>query len=176
MENLIRLSRFRLFMVVGLLGAGACGSGTTLQKDSGADGATTLALPACVRDLMAACPAQGACTFALSDAGSVTRFCFADGTRVEYATVADCMGTPAVNRVTKPDGSLCYTYESTLGGSSLSCRLQSFLWRDAAGNVVANGTVGPGTITVQCTASGESTTCNCAPTSGSFSCQPGACP
>ena len=136
-ERLERASRERA--AEGIAGTGVAGTGSGDRRDrrSGrhrGDGGSSdphAELPACVKELIAACPATGACVIASagSNTGVPMPFCFANGVHA----VLENSGNPT-NRtqVSKPDGSPCYTYDNMGGGGGV--------WKDPAGNVVATAT------------------------------------
>jgi hypothetical protein len=109
--------------------------GATGGQDGGAV-TTVLALPSCLRDLLAPCATQGACTATTAPAGWGD-FCFDSGVRASASTVTNaglCGGTKSVMKVNKPDGTLCYTFESF---REETCQFWWGSWKDAAGNPVA---------------------------------------
>lgn len=142
-------------------GAGmAGGGGTGDQAGGGGTGGVPIPhveLPACVKDLIAACPTSGTCsTPKVQNTGVPIPYCFANGVHA----VSTNLATPASDgmQVSKPDGSLCYTYEQVSGTGAHT-------WKDAAGNVVATATVTTDSrqyvhVEVACTIGGETTVCD----------------
>ena len=112
------------------------------------DGGTAIALPDCLKNLMAACPTGGgACTRTTVDAGS-EEYAFDSGVRVTSTTQPMpgfnyCFGGPTVVTVRKPDGSVCYSLES-YAFKQQACEYWTLTWRDASGATVATGSTGPG--------------------------------
>ncbi len=116
-----------------------------------------LELPACVKNLVAACATAGTCTSEGTDAGAVSELCFASGVRASFSGAATSR-TQTVS-VTKDDGSPCYSFETTV---SFGEEYQ-YVWRDAAGQVVATGRNGfgiGGGAQIMCTDGGETKTCD----------------
>jgi hypothetical protein len=170
------------FLAIMLLTSLCCGSG----------GAHPAAPPRCLVDLIATCPLAGVCQSS-GEAGADQRFCFAGGTTVSVASIAD--GTPPQSgtntEVRRSDGTLCYSIEMRCG---TFCESNYYTWKDAAGAVVAHGLnsgiSSSNTIstTATCDATGE--TCNAhtpaieptecitlAVTSpAGLGCTPGSCP
>ena len=71
-------------------------------------------------------------------------------------------GTTGVTRVTKADGSPCYSFESH-ADPDMACTGFRFTWKDASGQVVATGTFNPDVVpntTVTCAGTGEVLSCN----------------
>ena len=132
--------------------------------------AATTPVPDCVRNLLAACPLEGACQGWVNDAGApgapVQKLCYASGVRVtvtEVPSTSSCPGTPKQTvEVRKADGTLCYSRTHEIISF---CEGEQYLWRDAAGNVVAIGDIGspgglgPKAYSITCTASSESVSC-----------------
>jgi len=113
------------------------------------DGGTAIALPDCLKNLMAACPTGGgACTRTTVDAGS-EEYAFASGGRATFTTqpvppsLNYCFDASTVVTVRKPDGSVCYSLES-YAFKQQACEYWTLTWRDASGATVATGSTGPG--------------------------------
>jgi hypothetical protein len=89
-------------------------------------------------------------------------------------------------RVTKPDGTLCFTYVVSGVYSGQECENGSLSWTNAAGEVVATGNFHGGLgfqETVTCTGSSVSWSCgdsvnspNCPGSLGAMDCSRGTCP
>jgi hypothetical protein len=201
MNNVIGLPWLRRASgVLLLLSLGGC-EGSATKKDAGGDasegaggaiggapggggagGADAAEPPSCLRALFAACPIEGTCTYADVDGGATTRYCYGSGTRAEYTTQGSC-NSPSpltrVGRVTKPNGSLCYTVETRVGQNA-ACEGLTFVFKDAAGEVVASGFTGSLTTTVSCATGGETAACafnaTCAVDVSTEVCEPGDCP
>jgi hypothetical protein len=156
-------------------GAGATGTGGNVAGSSGAGtggagggnaggtgGTPAMILPDCVTNLLASCEPQGACTSS-SDAGVTAAICFASGVRVTYSQgpQTGCASFSNVTVVTKADGSPCYSFES-YRDSGMACERDVYIWRDAAGQLVAMGVWHPHnnpSTRVSCSGGVEST-CN----------------
>jgi len=87
-------------------------------------------------------------------------------------------------RVSKPDGSLCFTLEVSNVVPAQACENGQYAWRNAAGETVATGSFssGMGTrFTIECAAGGARASCG--PTDcpqrvqlfGNDDCEPGDC-
>jgi len=100
-----------------------------------------LALPECLRSLIASCAPQGACV--ASGTVEASDICFDSGVRATWATV-DVADPTACNlgvrtvTIAKADGAPCYSIESRID-SSLGCEGARYTWKDASGQVVATG-------------------------------------
>lgn len=140
------IARLGVGAALGLLALG-CGS-----KD--------LELPACVKNLVAACATAGTCTSEGTDTGAVSELCFASGVRASFTgEFAGTHGTKTVS-VTKADGSPCYSLETSLSGGEILL----YAWKDAAGQVVATGRNNGGLWTecheIMCADGSETKTCD----------------
>jgi hypothetical protein len=138
------IARIGLGATLGLLGLGC-------SKD--------LELPACVKNLVAACATTGTCT-SEGTAGTVSDLCFASGVRASFTgEFAGTSGSKTVS-VTKADGSPCYSFETSLHGGE---QLQ-YTWKDATGQVVATGSnsggFGTPSVQIMCAGGGETKTCD----------------
>ncbi len=141
-------------------GAGGSGSGTGGVGVGGTGGyfAGDLELPACVKNLVAACATGGTCTSEQTDGGAVSELCFASGVGATFSGAV----FPKTVRVTKADGSLCYSFETYLIGGEL---LQ-YTWKDAAGEVIASGTDTPfetPSFKIRCADGSDMKTCHSSP-------------
>jgi hypothetical protein len=155
---------------VGTGGAGMGKGGTGIGGGGGSGGAANtpaLSLPDCVTNLMAACPPAGACT---GQAPGI--ICFASGVRATHTMVARSTacggGMSDLMTVTKADGGACYSIERYVDNAML-CEGTRYLWRDAAGVLVATGVDNPynnPTTTVTCTTGGASGSCHAPINSG----------
>jgi hypothetical protein len=148
---------------------GGSDAGGSAMGGSGAGGRTDLVLPDCVQALVASCQPAGACVSELVDGGAWSELCFSSGVRA--TTEGDFVGSGGskVISVSRADGTPCYSFQTTLIGGEL----YQYVWKDAAGQVVATGSEGPfATPTAQltCAVGGQTTTCN-----GSFVNPTGAC-
>jgi hypothetical protein len=176
-------------------GAGGIG-GVGLAGQGGADG-RTLALPACVRDLIAPCTPDGTCSSAPGPDGEI---CLESGARatVGYLSAPEACGAGISSvRVRKANGSVCYTYE-VYQDAARNCTATRYTWKDAAGNVVARG-VSAGApdwgMLIECETTSEAQSCSgpgsasrpeccdvtqyggaACPAGVSSSCAPGRCP
>jgi hypothetical protein len=159
--------------------AGSGGAGGT-GGVGGAGGMSSV--PSCLRDLIAACPADGACRSNATDGGPATLYCYAGGVQGHVTMTGSCVGDfHLVLQVRRPDGSPCYTYEDARG---YMCESDSITWIDPSGTIVATASDTVTGTTVRCAASGE--TLNCAssvsnpctfgPIFANVNCDPGACP
>jgi hypothetical protein len=138
------IARIGLGAMLGLLALG-CGS-----KD--------LELPACVKNLVATCATAGTCTSEGTDAGAVSELCFASGVRASFTGELAGDSAPKTVSVTKADDSPCYSFEtSLLRGEELH-----YVWKDAAGQVVATGRNGFGGAQILCLDGSETKTCEAA--------------
>jgi hypothetical protein len=150
----------------------------------GVDGGTALAPPSCLRALFAACPTDGACRSAPTDAGGQpTLYCYANGAQAEYTHREACTGDGRdVLQVRKPDGSLCYTFEVSGVLLAQACESATYTWTDASGQVIATGGSGLTQTSVTCAGSSEGVSCvrssSCTLTSIFIGtgCQSGGCP
>jgi len=130
-------------------------------RRAGAGGA--LQLPSCLTDLMAACPTDTTCVSSSSDAGAISNVCFPSGVRASITTTPDrsgCNQQDLVVQVTKADGSPCYSFESGVNGG---CYGKNFMWKDASGQIVANGSSSPcfnPGIWIQCAAGSPTAACD----------------
>ena len=118
-------------------GHGGAGGGTA---GSGGSGTGDLELPDCVKALVAPGATAGTCTSERTDGGALSEICFDSGVRASFmGDYAAGAGTRVV-QVKKADGAPCYSFEtsSTTGGEILR-----YVWKDAAGQVVATGDNSP---------------------------------
>lgn len=149
----------------GGVGSIACGGSIGTGGSTGAGGSTGTGgtgdseLPDCVKALLASCATNGACVPARPDASAASDVCFASGVRASFSDPA--IGTQVV-RVTKADGSPCYSFETTeVPSSDLQTRL--YTWKNSVGQVVATGrsvsidAMGGADVTCAC---GGQTSCN----------------
>jgi hypothetical protein len=143
----------------------ACSGGNLGKTGTGGTGgggpSTTLDLPGCLRDLLAPCTPEAAC---VTEPGGQS--CFASGVRASLGstrTPGDCPNGTNTADVNKPDGTLCYRFESSIDPNDASCSVFSYKWKDAAGNLVASGawssTKPDRILSISCTASGEQAAC-----------------
>jgi len=182
MGNWLAMRRVVMAAMLSVASVECDGGGTSPGNDGGPGGTTggnAIALPDCLKNLMAACPTDGECTRTTVDAGSET--VFASGVRVTSTTQPGptgfdyCFGGSTVVTVRKPDGSVCYSVEShALQGEA--CESWYLTWRDASGATIAGGSTGPYyplSTSIACTG-GPSKTCEGGPqccTLGIPSCQ-----
>jgi len=162
--------------------AGGAGSG-----GSGAGGTAGWVIPSCLADLMRTCPTSGMCREARDPDGANHRICYASGVKVTTPSSSCSAGGRSLTRVTKPDGSLCYTLEESGVTMGMACENGSYTWRDAANKVVATGGFAGGLggryLMVVCPGTGEQNTCSTAaecPDRSDFPfgvlCEQGGCP
>jgi hypothetical protein len=154
--------------------AGTGGSGGSSNSDGGgSDGGGSggsgagdggMAPPGCLADLFAACPIDGACVSQVGG-GFAGQYCFASGAVAQSTNSGSYQtddGRTEV-RVTKPDGSLCFTLAMTFGLQAAG-ETHFYTWTDAAGDTVATGSylfdepTGP-IAYVNCMGTGEALTC-----------------
>lgn len=147
------------------------GGGEGGEGGSGPGGTGNARLPACVRDLFAACPIEGSCVRGVPpDAGQPARSCYSNGVTVRTGeAIGKCGAGPGEGiyrvEVTKPDGSPCYSFERC------AMTIDSFFyaWKDAAGNVVASGSEGRTssgsvqTLSFACAGGGATAACEYTP-------------
>jgi hypothetical protein len=159
----------------------AVGPGVAIAGDAGA----TPIVPTCLQDLLAACPTGGECRSGVTDGGA-TLLCYAGGVQAVETLTGSCSGG-GVNalleiQVRKPDGSPCFTYESSMG---FLCIGQAITWSDPSGTVVATQISGADSSTLTCAASGVTfmcgvstpgNLCSLGPLTPNQNCQPGGCP
>jgi len=98
------------------------------------------------------------------DGGPLTAACFDSGVRATFAPVDDptTCGEHVVAQVTRADGSPCYSYEK-YGVTVTRCEGTAYIWRDAAGQVVATGTSNPysnPTHQITCANGGQKKVCH----------------
>jgi hypothetical protein len=142
-------------------GGGSGGAGSTGTAGTG-DAGSPLMLPDCLADLIGSCAPIGACVNGPTDGGVPSHICFEAGVRVTQTVVPDdraCGFGLQIARVTKPDGSLCYSVESYVD-NGMACEGWRYTWKDAAGQAVANAISNPylsPTLTITCTQGGVST-------------------
>jgi hypothetical protein len=151
----------------GRSGGGPAGSpevgGAGGPPADGGAGRGSLQLPDCVTALLASCPPEGTCTNGFTDAGALSDTCFVSGVHATFTSMEapGCRST-RLTRVTKTDGSPCYSFES-YADPNMGCTGFQFAWKDASGQVVATGTFNPDTIPstmVTCAFTGETLSCN----------------
>jgi len=150
MGNWLAMRRVVMAAMLSVASVECGGGGTSPGNDSGPGGTTggnAIALPDCLKNLMAACPTDGECTRTTVDAGS-EEYAFDSGVRVTSTTQPMpgfnyCFGGPTVVTVRKPDGSVCYSLES-YAFIQQACEYSTLTWRDASGATVATGSTGPG--------------------------------
>jgi len=153
-------------------GTGGTAAGGTGGGRGGTGGYSTadLELPACVKNLVAACATGGTCTSAETDGGTVSDLCFASGVRATFSgQIGGTSSSPRTVRVTKADGSPCYSLETALIGGEL----YRYTWKDAAGEVVATGTNTPfetPSFKIMCADGSETKTCHSPVTSPTGAC------
>lgn len=143
------------------VGGGAGRGDAGGDASGGASGAGgTILLPGCLQELEAACPIAAACAAPSVDAGGFVRVCASGG---QCAVDA---GPPLQQQVHKADGSLCYTLKTEVSLLQ-ACEYATYTWTDAAGNVVARGSLNamgpPVVLKIDCatpTGSNDSVTCN----------------
>ena len=146
-------------------GAGTGGTGGVLTGQGGAmggqDGGAALELPSCLRDLLAPCAPQGACVAPATPVGWGDS-CFDSGVRTSASLMPSpglCGDTTFVMKVNKPDGTLCYTFESF---QDEACQFRWLSWKDAAGNPIAQGVSGADPdweVSIVCNTSRETVVC-----------------
>lgn len=142
----------------GSAGRGGAGGSTGM---GGTTGAAQLELPDCVKNLVAPCATSGACKVEAIDAGAAKNTCYASGVQVSQSGVVYSSGPTTVKTfsVTKADGSPCYSLETSLIGGEV----YRYVWKDAAGEVVATGSddrfTNP-TNTITCANGGQTRTCH----------------
>ena len=150
MGNWLAMRRVVMAAMLSVASVECGGGGTSPGNDggpAGPDGGNAIALPDCLKNLMAACPTDGECTRTTVDAGS-EEYAFDSGVRVTSTTQPMpgfnyCFGGPTVVTVRKPDGSVCYSLES-YAFKQQACEYWTLTWRDASGATVATGSTGPG--------------------------------
>ncbi len=157
----------------------ACASDPDADDEGvGGQGAPFNELPSCLIELFASCGTNSACTVQSADAGLAAQSCYASGARANSSIA----GRRSEVAVTKPDGSLCFTYVSNLGPSGENALMT---WTNGAGETVATGNYGYGIgygERIECTGSGVVTSCSnpCRPRSrvsrNTTSCSEGSCP
>jgi len=142
---------------------GRSGGGPGGRPDVGGAGGGFPQLPDCITAVLASCPPEGMCTNGYSDAGTLSDTCFASGVHATFASIeAPGCRSGSVTRVTKPDGSPCYSFES-YADPNMGCTGFHFAWKDASGLVVATATFNPDTVpntTVTCAGTGAALSCN----------------
>jgi hypothetical protein len=136
----------------------------------GTTGAARLELPDCVKNLVAPCATSGTCKVEAIDAGAAWNTCYASG--VNVSQMGEFVGTSGTKtiRVTKADGSLCYSFDTSLIGGEV----YQYIWKDATGQTVATGRNDPfgnPTHAITCASDGQVKTCHSPP----FNSPPGAC-
>lgn len=166
-------------------GGGAGGGGGSSQAGGNGGAIPTLALPACVLDLLNACPTSAPCVQSATDAGQINS-CYevgADGgagagggVRATFTPshdpAMDCGFNGGTTVVTKADGSPCYSFE-VHEPQMLDCETHTWIWKDGSGQVVATGSLsfGPSnTSQITCAVGGARTTCSEPAQSFSTSC------
>jgi hypothetical protein len=147
----------------GALTGGNGGQGTGGRGGAGAS--LQLELPGCVRDLLAPCAPEGSCvsegTSGSNPASATVRDCFETGVRVSHGYAPDsraCGNGINYHDVKKPDGTACYRFESYYDADT-ACAVNRYVWKDAAGNIVASGSSANNAVQISCTTSGESSSC-----------------
>jgi hypothetical protein len=176
-----------LLLSLGLAASVSCGRGGAAPVDGGTPDADAAGpnLPGCLRDLFALCPETGECRTMRGDAGDdgiSYVSCFDSGVRSEDTVTYGRTGPPlctghAERKVFKPDGQLCYAYETKDVMVNPYCESQTATWRDAMGQLIASAWLGTGTRTVTCTAGGETLECgSMCPRIFPSSCPTGTCP
>ena len=91
--------------------------------------------------------------------------CFVSGVHAKFSSVANtsaCGGSSRVVQVTRADGSPCYSYETYVVQGTF-CEGTAYVWKDAAGQVVATGTSNPysnPTHQITCANGGQKKTCH----------------
>jgi hypothetical protein len=163
-------------------GLGGIGGGSPSGGSGG--GVATLTLPQCVLDLINTCPTTGSCVRSENDAGMVDICYNADGgagagggVRTVFTPshdpAMDCGFTGGgTTVVTKADGSPCYSFEAH-EPQTLDCQTHTWTWKDASGQVVANGSLTRGAnyaSTITCAGGGARTTCSVPAASAATSC------
>jgi hypothetical protein len=141
-----------------ILAAASCSGGGHLGGTSG----VALQLPSCLQNLMAACPTEGmSCTEVPALSPWV---CYSPGpTQAQLGWSADSSGALVVPTasVFKGDGTDCYTLarQDPAQGSSGT---GTYVWKAPDGSVVATATFNQssGSMSVACSGTGESTSCN----------------
>jgi len=135
-----------------------------------------------LRELFASCESDGKCRSAGNDV-----YCYASGARAEYTVPSGSCGDAGrfEVRVTKPDGSLCFTFEVLGVASQSACEQGDYFWRNPAGELIAIGNFSNGSgrrVNITCAANGDSMSCEPAtcptelPLFGNPECAPGDCP
>jgi hypothetical protein len=162
--------------------SGAVQPDSGAPADSGTDGASDgVQPPSCVRELMDSCLGfEGACRSQVGDGGPIEAYCYDSGVRIETSQEGDgCAGSRYELRVRKPDGSPCFTLERQINFGT-SCETGRYTWRDAMGATVATGALGTAHFAIECTAGGDSLTCDAPgcprdPLFGRGDCEDGEC-
>jgi hypothetical protein len=153
----------------GTTGAAGSGAGGSTAGRGGAGGGTAgsgggtgdLELPDCVKALVAPCATAGTCTWERTDGGALSEICFDSGVRASFMGDYAAGAGIRVVQVKKADGAPCYSFEtsSTTGGEILR-----YVWKDAAGQVVATGDSSPFTTPtrhqITCASGGQTKMCN----------------
>jgi len=93
----------------GAAGLGA-GGGVGL---GGSGGAAACNVPSCLLDVITSCVPQGSCKTQIS--GNAFTICYANG--VSQIGSFDFMSNTSTLRVTKPDGSTCWSYDMPVGAT-----------------------------------------------------------
>jgi hypothetical protein len=160
-------------------GAGTTGSGgwAGTGGSAGTGESPVRPPPTCLRDLIATCALGAPCQYSNGDAGR--RVCYAGGETLSVVSVtaADCnLGGQGENRniteIRKADGTLCYSAEASCFCGQ-ACEIQTFIWRNGAGQVVARGgSDSRGNTTITCEGTGETCTGPFDWSTGQYSCQP----
>jgi len=138
---------------------GTGGGGTAGIGDAGA----ALQLPDCLAFLIDSCAPVGACVSSPLDAGITPDICFETGVHVTQTVVPDdASGSREIARVTRSDGSPCYSVEHytdpRMAGEGVR-----YIWKNPAGEVVANALSNPydnPTLTIACSPGGVSSCSN----------------
>jgi hypothetical protein len=124
---------------IGLGSGGAFGSGGSLGSGSGGSfgsgggsGSGACTIPSCFLDVIVSCVPQGTCKTQSSSSSSTT--CWSNGVRqvasVDFTTMSSTV------KVTKPDGSTCWSYEMPYTGSTAPENI-TINYKDGSGRVFA---------------------------------------
>lgn len=149
-------------------GTGTAGGGGTGTAGGGgmgtAGGGGSSLFPSCLRQLLAACPQEGACTVPqVTEAGLVSYTCYASGVRVvatlsSFECTSDGGQKTSTTEVRKPDGSVCYSMEERYD-AAMACEGGTRTWRDDLGKEVAVESYGFQRWSISCSLTAETTGC-----------------
>jgi hypothetical protein len=121
--------------------------------------------------LASQCTTMGACTSQVSASG--VNLCYANGVKVLTTIMLSPPNYTGTTRFVKPDGTTCFTIESTGMGSGM---MTTSTYKDPGGNVLATGTTTGNQTTLTCGGSTYDTTnLNCPGSTTSGGCTQGTC-